>query len=180
MKKPVRIAAYVAMFVGGMWGGNMLIKELQRHSEGNKAAQAMVKHIAPEFNLPDIENVMHNSHEWDGKVVFLNFWATWCPPCVKETPAFIELQEHYGASGAQFIGIAIDNKLAVQEFMDTYGVNYPMLIGEDNAIQVAKNYGNRLGALPYTVVINRQGNIHFVHRGEMTREMAEKNINELL
>lgn len=180
MKKPIRAIAYVATFVIGVWGGNLLIKELQSHSEGSQAAQAMMDRMAPEFNLPDIDDVMHNSHEWDGKVVILNFWATWCPPCVKETPAFVELQEQYGEAGAQFIGIAIDNKIAVQEFMDTYGVNYPMLIGEDNAIQVAKDYGNRFGALPYTVVISRQGQVHFVQRGEMTREMAEKNITELL
>ena len=110
----------------------------------------------------------------------LNFWATWCPPCVKETPTFVELQEQYIDSGVQFIGVAIDNKIAVQEFMDTYGVSYPMLIGEDNAIQVAKDYGDRYGALPYTVIINRQGQIHFIQRGEMTRDMAEKNIKELL
>ncbi|WP_455216863.1 TlpA family protein disulfide reductase [Kaarinaea lacus] len=180
MKKPLRITAYVAMFVVGMWGGNLLIKELQGHSEGNQAAQAMKKMPAPEFSLPDLQDVMHSSHEWDGKVVILNFWATWCPPCVKETPAFVELQEQYAEAGAQFVGIAIDNKVAVQEFMDTYGVNYPMLIGEDNAIKVAKDYGNRFGALPYTVVIDRKGQIHFVQRGEMTREMAEKNITELL
>lgn len=180
MKKPLRIIAYVATFAFGMWGGNLLIKELMSHSEGNKAAQAMMKREAPEFNLPDMENVMHNSHEWDGKVVVINFWATWCPPCVKETPTFVDLQEQYGEAGAQFIGIAIDNKTAVQEFMDTYGVNYPMLIGEDDAIKVAKDYGDRFGALPYTVVINRQGQIHFIQRGEMTRDMAVKNITELL
>ena len=179
-KKTLRITAYAATFAVGMWGGNLLIKEIMNRSEGNKAAQAMMKRAAPEFNLPDMEEVMHNSHEWDGKVVFINFWATWCPPCVKETPTFVELQEQYLESGVQFIGIAIDKKSAVQEFMDTYGVTYPMLIGEDNAIQVAKDYGDRFGALPYTVVINRQGQIHFIQRGEMTREMAEKNIKELL
>ena len=180
MKNPVRIAAYLAMFIAGMWGGNLLIKQLSNNSEGNQVAQAMVHRPAPEFTLPDINGVVRNSHEWDGKVVILNFWATWCPPCVKETPTFVDLQEQYADAGVQFVGIAIDKKDAVLEFMDTYGVDYPMLIGEDDAINISKDYGNRYGALPYTVVINRQGQIHFVQRGEMTREMAEKNIKQLL
>lgn len=180
MKNPVRIAAYLVTFIAGMWGGNELIKQLSNNSEGSQVAQAMVKLPAPEFNLPDINDVVHNSHEWDGKVVILNFWATWCPPCVKETPTFVDLQEQYATAGVQFVGIAIDKKDAVLEFMDTYGVDYPMLIGEDDAINISKNYGNRYGALPYTVVINRQGQIHFIQRGEMTRENAEKNIKQLL
>ncbi len=180
MKNPVRIAAYLVTFIVGIWGGNELIKQLSSNSEGNQVAQAMVSHPAPEFNLPDINDAAHNSHEWDGKVVILNFWATWCPPCVKETPTFVELQEQYAAAGVQFVGIAIDKKDAVLDFMNTYGVNYPMLIGEDDAINISRDYGNRYGALPYTVVINRQGQIHKIQRGEMTREMAEKNIKQLL
>lgn len=180
MKNPVRIAAYLVTFAVGIWGGNELIKQLSNNSEGSQVAQAMVKHPAPEFKLPDVNDVVHNSHEWDGKVVVLNFWATWCPPCVKETPTFVDLQEQYAAAGVQFVGIAIDKKDAVLDFMDTYGVDYPMLIGEDDAINISKKYGNRYGALPYTVVINRQGQIHFIQRGEMTRETAEKNIKQLL
>ena len=184
-KKPLKTrlwkyTAYLATFAVGMWGGNILIQQLLNKSEPNQVAQAMVKLPAPEFDLPDIHGIMHNSHEWDGKVVILNFWATWCPPCRSETPAFVELQEQYREAGAQFIGIAIDSKEQVQDFMDTYGVNYPMLIGEDNAIKIAKDYGNRFGALPYTVIINRQGQIQHVQRGELPRELAEQTISKLL
>ena len=93
---------------------------------------------------------------------------------------FVELQEQYGAQGLQFVGIAIDNKDKVVDFMDTFGVNYPMLIGSDDAIQVAKDFGNRFGALPYTVIIDRSGVINRVQRGEMSREVAEKTIKALL
>jgi peroxiredoxin len=180
MKHPLRIVAYVATFIVSMWGGNLLIKQLSNSSENHRPAQSMANQPAPEFVLPDVNGITHTSKEWAGKIVILNFWATWCPPCIKETPAFVELQEQYNSAGVQFVGIAIDKKDAVLEFMDTYGVNYPMLIGENDAINVSKQYGNRYGALPYTVVINRQGQIHFVQRGEMTREMAETNIKQLL
>ena len=180
MKKPLRIAAYLATFIGGMWGGQLLIDQFTGNAQGREAAQTMVQQAAPEFSLQDIDGALHNSHEWDGKVVILNFWATWCPPCRSETPMFIEMQEQYGATGLQFVGVAIDNADKVQDFMDTYGINYPMLIGDNDAIQAAKNYGNRYGALPYTVVIDRHGIIQFAQRGEMTREMVENAIQRLL
>jgi peroxiredoxin len=93
---------------------------------------------------------------------------------------FVELQEKYGSTGLQFVGVAIDSADKVQDFMDTYGVNYPMLIGDDNAINIAKTFGDRYGALPYTVVIDRQQKIQFVQRGEMKRDMVEKAIAKLL
>ena len=141
---------------------------------------SMVHKKIPDFTLADLDGVKHNVHEWNGQVIVLNFWATWCPPCRKETPMFVELQEKLGAKGLQFVGVAIDDSNEVKEFMDTYGVNYPMLIGVDDAIEVAKAYGNRFGALPYTVIIDRKGNIAFVQRGELERQVAEKAINALL
>ncbi len=179
-KKLLKYTAYLLTFVVGLWGGGLLIDQITGNAQGREAAQAMIERPAPEFSLPDIDGTLRNSHEWDGKVVILNFWATWCPPCRRETPMFVEMQEEYGATGLQFIGIAIDTAEKVQDFMDTYGINYPMLIGEDDAIAVAKDYGNRYGALPYTVIIDRNGNIQFVHRGEMTREMIENTISQLL
>lgn len=180
MKKPLRIAAYILTFAGGVWGGQLLLDHFTGNAEGREAAQSMVQRPAPEFSLPDINGVLHSSHEWAGKVVILNFWATWCPPCRSETPLFVELQEHYSATGLQFVGVAIDDADKVQDFMDTYGINYPMLLGENDAIDTAKQYGNRFGALPYTVVIDRQGMIRFIQRGEMTRPMVEGAIRPLL
>jgi peroxiredoxin len=93
---------------------------------------------------------------------------------------FVDLQEQWGPQGLQFVGVAIDEINKVQEFMDTYGVNYPMLIGVDDAIEIAKAYGNRFGALPYTVIIDRNGHIAHVQRGELERDVAEKTIKNLL
>jgi peroxiredoxin len=179
-KKLLRYTAYLLTFVVGMWGGRLLIDHLTGNAQGQKAAQAVVDQPAPAFSLTDINGAVRNSHEWDGKVVILNFWATWCPPCRKETPMFVEVQEQYGATGLQFVGVAIDDADKVKDFMDTFGVNYPMLIGENDAISVAKQYGDRFGALPYTVVIDRQGRINTVQRGEMTRENVQQAIEHLL
>ncbi|MGD8742709.1 MAG: TlpA disulfide reductase family protein [Granulosicoccaceae bacterium] len=134
----------------------------------------------PDFRLPDLEDRVRSVAEWDGKVIIVNFWATWCPPCRKEMPAFIELQEQYGEQGLQFVGIAIDEKDKVIDFSDTYGVNYPMLVGDLDAIKLGKAYGNRFGALPYTVIIDREGRIAFTQRGELLKNTAETEIRKLL
>ncbi len=170
----------ILTFVVGIWGGNQLVKLIASNSKGQKAAEAMMQQKNPEFTLPDIDGKSHNIRDWQGNVIVLNFWATWCPPCRKETPMFVELQEKWGPKGLQFVGVAIDEINKVKEFMDTYGVNYPMLIGVDDAIEIAKTYGNRFGALPYTVIIDRNGNIAHVQRGELERDVAEKTIKSLL
>lgn len=145
-----------------------------------KTEMAKVGSHRPEFSLVDIEGVQHKLSEWDGKVLVINFWATWCPPCRKETPAFVELQEAYGAQGLQFIGVAIDEKDNVEDFADTYGVNYPMLLGNLEAIKISKQYGNRFGTLPYTVIVDRKGKINFIQRGELLKTTAEEKIKALL
>ena len=134
----------------------------------------------PDFRLPDLEGIVRSPDEWDGKVLVVNFWATWCPPCRKEIPAFMELQDQYGQRGLQFIGIAVDERDVVQDYADVMGINYPILFGELDAIEVGKAYGNRFGALPFTVVVNRQGKVAFTKQGELSRDEAEHIILSLL
>lgn len=134
----------------------------------------------PEFTLPDLDGQQRSITEWDGKVVALNFWATWCPPCLKEVPEFVSLQEKYRAQGLQFIGIALQKPEEVREFVAEHEVNYPILAGELEVIKLAEAYGNNIGALPYTVIIDRNGQIAHVKPGILPTEEAESIINGLL
>jgi len=134
----------------------------------------------PDFSLADVAGEMRNIGEWDGKVIAINFWATWCPPCIKEIPEFIAIQQKYQAQGLQFIGIALQRPEEVTEFMQTHGMNYPVLAGEMEVIKIAESYGNDIGALPYTVIVDRQGLIHFVKRGPLAGDTAEAIIAKLL
>jgi len=117
----------------------------------------------PNYTLKDLEGKPRSASEWDGKVVVVNFWATWCPPCRREMPAFIEFQEAYASKGFTFVGIALDEKSAVVDFTDPMGMNYPILLADQEGIQLSQEYGNRLNILPFTVVLDRKGNIvkHF-------------------
>lgn len=113
----------------------------------------------PDFSLQDLEGEVRHINEWDGQYIVLNFWATWCPPCRKEIPEFIALQKKYGSAGLQFIGVAIDDTEAVSQFAMEMGINYPNLIAESEGIALANQYGNTYGALPFSVIINRKGQI---------------------
>ncbi len=134
----------------------------------------------PSFSLPDLQGQRHVNSEWDDKVVVVNFWATWCPPCLNEIPRFVELQEEYGARGLQFVGVAIDEVAPVQRVAKTLGINYPVLVGNKEAIAVATQFGNNSGVLPFTVVINRQGYTVWRQPGEIEEAEVKQIILSLL
>lgn len=145
-----------------------------------KNAEQPVSNVRPLFKLKDLENKTRDVKEWDGKVLMINFWATWCPPCRKEIPAFIDVQEKYQDKGFKVIGIALDEKQAVIDFTDPMGMNYPILMAEQEGITLSKAYGNRLGVLPFTVIVDRKGNIVHRLRTELTFKQVEELIKPLL
>jgi len=142
--------------------------------------EQVIGSIAEEFSLSDVDGEQRSLAEWQGKVIAINFWATWCPPCREEIPAFIELQQQYSSEGLQFIGIALEQAEDIRGFIDEYHVNYPSLVGSDDVIKVAKQLGNDIGALPYTVIIDRSGKIAFTRRGPLSKIEAESVIQTLL
>jgi len=109
--------------------------------------------------LPDIEGKRQALAQWRGKVLVVNFWATWCLPCLEEIPAFVQMQEKFGNQGLQFVGIAIDNPVKVRDFAVKYRMNYPVLVGELDAIELARAVGNKFGGLPFTVIVDRKGRL---------------------
>jgi thiol-disulfide isomerase/thioredoxin len=116
---------------------------------------------------------------WTGKVLVVNFWATWCGPCRKEIPEFIRMQQRLGDKGLQFVGIAIDEKEKVGAYVREIGINYPILVGELDAVEMSRSLGNDLGALPFTIVIDRTGKVVHTVLGATTEARLESLIQGL-
>lgn len=185
MKRSVFISILVIVAVVSLLAGlyaNRLFTGSQNDSPqtANTEKPISVPEVRPDFGLLDLQDKLRHVSEWDGQVMLINFWATWCPPCRREIPAFIELQNDYQDQGFTIVGIAIDTKQNAKDFVDPMGINYPILIGDQDGIALSQDYGNRLGVLPYTVVVDRQGKIVSTHRNELSYEEAEALIKPLL
>ena len=105
----------------------------------------------------DTEGRSRSLGEFHGKVVVLNFWATWCAPCREEMPAFQRLQERWGERGVQFVGISAEEGAKVAAFAKGLGVRYPLWVGGDEVSELSRRLGNRDGVLPHTVVLDPEG-----------------------
>lgn len=127
--------------------------------------------VLPAFSFPDIDEKPHNISEWQGKTLVINFWATWCQPCLKEIPEFVQLQTQFSAKNVQFIGIAIDELPAVARFKDTTKMNYPVLVASEwEGFNLSQQLGNSANTVPYTVVVNTAGKIIYRHAGAVKKE----------
>lgn len=124
-----------------------------------RVASVSVPDAASEFALIDLAGKTHRLADYRGKLVLLNFWATWCPPCREEIPGFIRLQERYAGRGLQIVGISIDNPEAVARFWQEMKINYPLLLADDGTFALMGAYGNRSGGLPYSVLVRPDGGI---------------------
>jgi cytochrome c biogenesis protein CcmG/thiol:disulfide interchange protein DsbE len=145
-------------------------------SPANVAAAGSGGGAAPSFSLSDLGGRSVSLADFRGKVVVLDFWATWCPPCKREIPDFISLQKQYGPEGLQIVGIALDEPEKVHAFARQNEMNYPVLLGTDD---VAMRYGGIEG-IPTTFIIDRGGRIVNRLEGYRPRSVFEEEIRKLL
>lgn len=133
---------------------------------------------APDFMLKDANGKDVKLSSLKGKVVLLNFWATWCGPCKVEIPWFIDFQKMYENRGFTVVGVSMDEDgwKVVKPYIETRGMNYPVLLGNE---QVAKEYEG-LDALPTTLILDRHGKIDARHMGLVAKSVYDKEIQQLL
>jgi thiol-disulfide isomerase/thioredoxin len=130
----------------------------------------------PDLQFTGVDGATHRLSDWDGKLLLLNFWATWCPPCLKEIPLLVKTQHEHAANGLQIVGLALDHPEMVPPFRERFGINYPLMIGELDVARAMDALGDRLGALPFSVLITPDGRI----AERIYGDISEDEMRELL
>ena len=174
MKRARAIALFAAVALAAAGGGAAY------HLWLRPAGPEQVAQLVYSAHLPDTGGVGHSFEQWRGRVLVVNFWATWCAPCREEIPGFVRLQERHGERGLQFVGIAIDQPGKVADFAREFRINYPVLIGGPESLDLLRSAGNQQAILPYTLVIDRTGKVAARQPGGVKEDRLEELLKPLL
>lgn len=173
MRKPWLIAAPLALLAlaSGMWLAH------SRYSPPSPAGA-----LPPGFwqlAYPDAQGQPQTLAQWRGKTLVVNFWASWCAPCREEMPDFSALRRQYRGSAVEVIGIAVDTPQNVRSYLQQHPVDYPVLVGEGGAHALSRQLGNPDGALPFTIVLDRQGKVVLRHLGRLPRAVLDATLRKI-
>lgn len=147
----------------------------QAQATATDAGQAVLS-----LSLPDTEGTEQALAQWLGKVVVVNFWATWCPPCIKEIPEFAAVSRRHADAPVQFVGIGIDSVENILEFNAEHQVPYPLLVGTHDTLRRFVDLGNAPQAMPFTIILDQDGSARHVKLGVLTEDELEAKIAGLL
>jgi len=133
----------------------------------------------PGFSLPTPSGERVDAARFDGQALLVNFWATWCAPCRREMPVLQAASERHGDALA-VVGIALDDSAPVKRFIDELGIDYTILVGQEEVLDVQSEWGNEVGAMPYTVLVDGAGIVRWRHYGEVTSPELEEALGDAL
>lgn len=129
--------------------------------------------ILPDFTLANLEGQPQSIRSWTGKSMIVNFWATWCAPCRREIPLLKKIQAEHGAEGFQIVGVAVDFRDDVLKYAKEIGIDYPLLIGEQDGLEAVTKFGRGSLGFPFTVFTDNQHRLVLFHLGEIHPEQAK-------
>ena len=127
----------------------------------------------PDFTLANLEGQPQSIRSWQGKSMIVNFWATWCAPCRREIPLLKKIQAEHGGDGFQVVGVAVDFRDDVLKYAKEIGIDYPLLIGEQDGLEAVTKFGRGSLGFPFTVFTDNQQRLVLFHLGEIHPPQAE-------
>jgi thiol-disulfide isomerase/thioredoxin len=157
--------ALLALMAGALFYAARIPVEVEAPPSPQPVRIEAVTH--PEFALPDLEGTSRELSEWDGKYRLLNFWATWCAPCRREIPLLKAFQEQHGENDFQILGIAVDYPEQVASYAEEAQFNYPILVGQQDAMAVAESSGIEFIGMPFTMFVAKDGEYVGAYIGEL-------------
>ena len=180
--KPLMRFALVAVVALAATAAGVFVADRNTPEQGDSGPapdKSMATRQLLALTLPDAGAVSQSMSQWRGKLLVVNFWATWCSPCREEMPGFSRLQQKFADKGVQFVGIAFDDADKVQQYSVQTPVSYPLLIGASGLLPITAGLGNLAGGLPFTVLIGRDGSLLDTRLGIWKEDAFEAMLLEL-
>jgi thiol-disulfide isomerase/thioredoxin len=173
MKRPVLLFVVIAVLfgAGGVYFG------IRHHTPVAPESPAVATFFVQQ--LPDAKGKQHAMSQWQGKPLIVNFWATWCPPCVAEMPELSVLQTELAPKGIQIIGIGVDSPSAISEFAGKYKIGYPLFVAGLTGTELSRQFGNVNGGLPFTVLIGKKGEVVKTYIGRLKMDQLRADLAAL-
>lgn len=137
----------------------------------DKATAVLFQH-----SLPDTQDKPQPLSQWQGKTLLVNFWATWCAPCVEEMPELVALQNEAAPKNIQIIGIGIDSATNIKDFSQKHNITYPLYVAGASGTELARQFGNQAGGLPFTVLVSPSGEIQKTYLGRLKMDELKKDL----
>ena len=174
------LAVLLAVAVLAATGGYFAAMKLTSAPESGPKEDAVLDQLRPGFSHLDTAGRPVSADEFDGKVLLVNFWATWCEPCVEEMPMLSRLQQELAGQDFQVVGVALDNADRATKFAAKMDLHYPVLVGGTDVVLTGKRYGNASGMLPYSVLMDRKGVIRWTFLGALDEAELVQKVESLL
>jgi thiol-disulfide isomerase/thioredoxin len=170
-----KILVFVAIAIlSAVFGAYVSVKKQSSVEPDSSAVATLMK-----ANLPDTQGQTHVLSEWRGKVLLVNFWATWCPPCVEEMPELVELQNSSEVKNLQIVGIGVDSPSNIQQFTKKFQISYPILVAGMEGTEIARALGNQAGGLPFTVLLDSEGRVRQTYLGRLNMNQVKADLANL-